>query len=96
MSRRDGFSLVEILVALTLFIIGGLAVVRTLAVVTRMNGETWRLAQAVSAAESGLERLRAACVASRDGARLEVWPVVVERAGAPPQADTIASVLPCL
>lgn len=94
MDGRAGFSLVELLVALMLFTVAGLAAVWTLTVLTRINGEAWRVAQAVAAAEAGLERLRATC-ADSGVARLVVWPVLVERAGSTPRADTIATAIRC-
>src|SRR5690242_4271343 len=67
-TRRPGFSLVELLVAIILIDVGLLAVVQTHAVVVRRRNELRAQSAAVAAAASRVERLVAAPCAPATGA----------------------------
>jgi prepilin-type N-terminal cleavage/methylation domain-containing protein len=60
-SRTRGYTLIEVVVALLLFTVGGLAVVATSAVVGRELGANAVRERAGRVAETRLELLRAAC-----------------------------------
>jgi prepilin-type N-terminal cleavage/methylation domain-containing protein len=70
-SRRSGFSLVEVLIALVLVAVGLLGLLSTTAAVTRLLGRARRLELDASFAGERLERARAtACVARSAGTEL--------------------------
>ena len=67
-SRRRGFTLVELMVAMIIFVIGLLALASTTAVVTRHMGGGAQMALAASTAQARFERLRSeACETITDG-----------------------------
>jgi prepilin-type N-terminal cleavage/methylation domain-containing protein len=57
-SRRDGFTLVELMVAVLVLSVGLLGLLSTSAVVARMVGKAGRQAVAASVAETRFEKLR--------------------------------------
>jgi prepilin-type N-terminal cleavage/methylation domain-containing protein len=66
--RRAGFTLVEIMVALMVFVVGVLAVTGSSAIVMTMIGGSQRRTIAATVAESRFERLRALpCTAHANG-----------------------------
>ena len=66
--RERGFTLVELMVAMIIFVIGLLALASTTAVTTRHMGGGAQMARAASAAQTRFERLRAeACETITDG-----------------------------
>ncbi len=79
---RAGFTLVELMVALMVFVVGVLAVTGSSTVVMTMVGGSQRRTIAAAVAESRFERLRAVpCAAHADGAATtrgvrETWQVV--------------------
>ncbi len=80
--RRAGFTLVELMVALMVFVVGVLAVAGSSGVVMTMVGGSQRRTIAATVAESRFERLRAVpCAAHANGAATtrgvrETWTVV--------------------
>jgi Tfp pilus assembly protein PilV len=68
LSRRTGYSLLELLVAIVLIDTGVLAIVQTHAVVMRRRNEIHARAAAVAAAVSRVEQLEAAPCAATSGA----------------------------
>jgi type II secretion system protein I len=82
MRSRPGFTLVELMVALMVFVVGVLAVTSSSAVVMTMIGGSQRRTVAAVVAESRFERLRAvSCTAHTDGNTMtrgvrETWSVV--------------------
>ena len=80
--RRRGFTLVELMVALMVFVVGVLAVTGSSAVVMSMVGGSQRRTIAAAVAESRFEHLRALpCSAHADGYAetrgvRELWTVV--------------------
>ena len=67
-SRRRGFTLIELMVAMIILVIGILALASTTAVTTRHMGGGAQMARAASAAQARFERLRAeACETVVDG-----------------------------
>lgn len=70
-SRRDGFTLVELMVAVLVLTVGLFGLLSTSAVVARMVGKAGRQAVAVSVAETRFEKLRSAdCTALAAGSGL--------------------------
>ena len=67
MQARDGFTLVELLVALMIFAVGMLGLAATAGSVTRMMGGAKRQVLAATVAQSRLERLRSSPCASITG-----------------------------
>jgi len=77
-SRRNGYSLLELLVAIVLIDVGLLAIVQTHAVVVRRRNEIRARSAAVGAAASRVEQLVAAECAATSGAAAsrgydEIW-----------------------
>jgi type II secretion system protein I len=82
MHSRPGFTLIELMVALMVFVVGVLAVTSSSAVVMTMIGGSQRRTLAAVVAESRFERLRAmSCTAHANGNTTtrgvrETWSVV--------------------
>ena len=66
---RDGFTIVELLVAMMMFAVGMLALASTAASVTKMMGGAKRMTIATQVAQSRIERLRSSpCATLASGA----------------------------
>lgn len=80
-TRRAGFTLVELMVAMLMFTLGMLAMASTSAVVIRQMGDAGRMSVAANVARSRIERLRAeSCSGAKTGTAttrsvVEAWVV---------------------
>lgn len=85
MRAKNGFTIIEIIIAIVVLTVGILALVTTAALVTRMIGRGQRSADAAAFAARRLERLRpAACIPAQRVAGVDTLyrgtnPVVINR-----------------
>ena len=93
MDGESGFTLVEVLVALTVFAVVSAALAGALVGLGRMHADAWRLTQALMMIRTEVSLPRAACPDSLDAE----WEIELSaaRVGRRPLTDTLPRTIHC-